>query len=137
MLVKWSIQKRIPGTPLTDSSSQCKQNINHDYLEPLEIRPSLSRRGTKLNVGNLLEPLASKTGDESGKRNLSREDTEDKASLLRDEKLIEAATPDKSGLVPSRPAIYHHDTQKLTVENVEKLEQEQVVNRKRDDTAPD
>lgn len=131
--MKWSIQKRVSAMPLMDSSSQCSQNINHDYVEPPE-KPSLSRRGTSFNLRTL---LASKIGDEGGKRSLSREDTEDKASLLRDEKLIEAATPDKSGLVPSRPETDHHDTQQLTIGNLGKLEQEQEVNRKRDDTTPD
>lgn len=135
MLVKWSIQKRVPNTPSADSSSRCDQNINHEYVEPPE-RPPLSRRATRPNFKNRAETHSSMTEVGGGSRNLSREDTEEKATLLRDEKLIDAATPEgKCGSVPPRPET--SQTQKLTIENVERMEKEQEQeDRNRDDAGP-
>ena len=139
MLVRWTVNRRVPPTRpggADDDGNECAQPEEHNCgtaavpmfgqgkpgapgKEPesaLELlRPTTSERQ---NSHRLTLP-----GTESeGERAEMREEAEEKATALRDEKLVGAAGVSGDGLIP------HSDTrdpgQKLTVENVGRLEKE-------------
>ena len=141
MLVRWAISRRIPRTPgeLEVDGSDCSEPGEHncgtaavpifgqgtnktvtenlaeaaaDNLQPL--RPTMSERQ---NSHHLTLPGTESEGD----RVERREEAEEKATALRDDKLVEAAGVHGERLVPHEE---RDPGQKLTVENVGKLERE-------------
>ncbi|KAN0093826.1 hypothetical protein V8E51_017010 [Hyaloscypha variabilis] len=141
MLVRWAISRRIPRTPGVGDSegSECSESEAHNcgsaampffgqgggksantpkVQTPPQVemsRPTLSERQ---NSHRLTLP-----GTESeGERAEWREEAEEKATALRDEKLVDAASTHGERLVP--PHGDERAGQQLTVENVGKLDWE-------------
>jgi len=141
MLVRWAISRRIPRTPGVGDSegSECSESEAHNcgsaampffgqgggksantpkVQTPPQVemsRPTLSERQ---NPHRLTLP-----GTESeGERAEWREEAEEKATALRDEKLVDAASTHGERLVP--PHGDERAGQRLTVENVGKLDRE-------------
>lgn len=112
MLVRWVTQKRMPMTPGTEGDSDCSEPGAHDYVER-QNRPLLQRQASH----HLTLPVAETEGERVVRRSLA----EEKATSLRDDKLIVAAGGSEEGLVPHAESTPGH---KLTVENVGRLEQE-------------
>lgn len=151
MLVRWAIRSRVPRIPSVGDSegSECSESeahncgsaamsifgqdggstssktIKHDkgVQEPLKIQTSRPTMSERQNSNSLTLPGTESEGDRAERR----EEAEEKATALRDEKLVEAATTGSHGesmrLVPSKDG-EREKGQKLTVENVGKLERE-------------
>lgn len=139
MLVRWAISRRLPRTPgAADSEgSECSEPGEHNcgsaavpifgqgkatslkVQEPPKIQTSRPTMSERQNSHRLTLPGMESEGD----RAEMREEAEEKATALRDEKLVEAASAHGERLVPP-----HGDDrvsrQKLTVENMGKLERE-------------
>ena len=147
MLVRWAIHRRTPRTPSDGDydGSECDERVEHNcgmghilmYGEEVEaptlktpdpttaktpnprlqpLRPSLSERQ---NSQRLTLPGTETEGDRAERR----KEAEEKAIALRDDKLVEASGVPGEGLVPHGENI-RTPGQKLTVENMGKLEQE-------------
>ncbi|KAG4443611.1 hypothetical protein IFR05_000888 [Cadophora sp. M221] len=148
MLVRWAISRRVPNTPTSseDTESHCLESEEHncgtaaipmfgrakknppsspaivqsksDTLNP--ERPSMSERQ---NSQQLTLPGPESEGERAGKR----EEAEEKATALRDEKLVIAATGPGEivNLAPSSMGGAEDESfQALTEENVGRLERE-------------
>jgi hypothetical protein len=142
MLVRWAIHRRTPRTPSGEEydGSECSENAEHTcgvahipmfgqepetpILRPPQPapmpaqsqRPSMSERQ---NSQRLVLPGTESEGD----RAEARKEAEEKATALRDDKLVEASGIPGEGLVPHNENI-REPGQKLTVENVGRLEME-------------
>ncbi|OWP04389.1 hypothetical protein B2J93_7932 [Marssonina coronariae] len=154
MLVRWAVSRRVPRTPRSSSSdtevSDCAESEEHNCgtaAVPIfgqgksrsNAPSNTSRSGTSLrterptvserqNSRQLTLPGTESEGDRAGKR----EEAEEKATALRDEKLaIAAAGPGELPILS--PALESRQGQELTVENVGKLEQEVCGGGKRTD----
>lgn len=141
MLVRWAISRRVPHTPGEHEFDEydCSESDEHNCgtaaipmmgqgkkspstlsvpdEEPVvqNSRPSMNERQ---NSHRLTLPGTESEGD----RAEQREDAEEKATALRDDKLIEAAGISGDRLVPHVEE--RTSAQKLTVENVGRLERE-------------
>jgi CheY-like chemotaxis protein len=139
MLVRWAISRRMPRTPgAADSEgSECSESEIHNcgsaavpifgqgksktpaIQEPATVKESRPSMSERQNSHRLTLPGTESEGDRAG----MREEAEEKATALRDEKLVEAANTYGERLAP-----LHGDNrlsgQKLTVENVGRLERE-------------
>jgi CheY-like chemotaxis protein len=138
MLVRWAISRRVPRTPgeRYSDESDCGAPGEHNcgtaavpmfghgkpmapvVQEPPVLENSRPTMSERQNSHRLTLPGMESEGDRAERR----EEEEEKATALRDEKLVEAASTHGERLAPSgegRPA-----GQKLTVENVGKLERE-------------
>lgn len=114
MLIRWVTQKRTPTTPGTEDESNCSEPGAHDYVEK-QNRPLLKRQSSH----HMPLPIAENEGDRVVRRSLA----EEKATSLRNDKLIDAAGGKDEGLVPHVQE-KEEPGQQLTVENVGKLERE-------------
>lgn len=141
MLVRWAITRRVPRTPgaMDSEGSECSESEAHNcgtaaipifgqgnakakalvVQEPPTIKTSRPTMSERQNSHSLTLPGTESEGDRAERR----EEAEEKATALRDEKLVEAASFHGERLMPP-----HGDGrlsgQKLTVENVGKLERE-------------
>lgn len=146
MLVRWAISKRIPETPGGSEydSSDCPESEEHNCgtaaipmfgrakrsppssataePQPPALQPERPTMSERQNSHQLTLPGPESEGDRAGKR----EKAEEKATALRDEKLvIAAAGPGEIvNLAPSSLGSDDGSFQALTEENVGKLEQE-------------
>lgn len=146
MLVRWAISKRIPETPGGSEydSSDCPESEEHNCgtaaipmfgrakrsppssataePQPPALQPERPTMSERQNSHQLTLPGPESEGDRAGKR----EKAEEKATALRDEKLvIAAAGPGEIvNLAPSSLGSDDGSYQALTEENVGKLEQE-------------
>ncbi len=139
MLVRWAISRRTlrsPGAAYSEGS-ECSEPGEHScgsaavlifgqerpgkmpaVREPREVetdRPSMSERQ---NSQRLTLPGTENEGDRAGRR----EEAEEKATALRDEKMVDAASHHGERLLP--PMGEKVPRQMLTVENMGKLERE-------------
>jgi CheY-like chemotaxis protein len=147
MLVRWAISRRMPRTPATDSEeSECSESEAHDcgpaalplfgqrnpggvgssksskssqMQDPPRIQTSRPTMKERQNSHSLTLPGTESEGDRAERR----EEAEEKATSLRDEKLVEAASSHGERLVPPHGEV-REQRQKLTMENVGKLERE-------------
>ena len=140
MLVRWAISRRVPRTPGVGDSegSDCSESEAHDCgsaimpifgpggsksvsvpsIQEAQIQTSRPTMSERQNSHRLTLP-----GTESeGERAERREEAEEKATALRDEKLVEAASTHGERLLP--PHGDERRGQKLTIENVGKLDRE-------------
>jgi hypothetical protein len=141
MLVRWAISRRIPRTPgeMEFDGSECSEPGEHNCGT---AAVPMFRQGTsKSSTENLAEaemdklqpprPTMSERQDShhltlpgmesESDRAERREEAEEKATALRDDKLVEAAGVPSERLVPYEE---RNPGQKLTVENVGRLERE-------------
>lgn len=146
MIVKWALSRRDPRTPDDQSSSsECSEHQEHNCgtneypifgqgtspvppPQPKAQRPTLSEHQQKedqqkappraVNSGPVGETEAERAG--------RRERQEEQAMALRNDKLVEAAGGAGDGLMPHavRGPVRSHG-QKLTVENIGRLEQQE------------
>lgn len=150
MLVRWAIHKRAPRSPSDGEygGSECSNSAEHTcrvaripmFGQEVEVdapeltsprttatptpassslplpRPSLTERQ---NSQRLTLPGSESEGD----RTERRKEAEEKAISLRDNKLVEAAGMSGEGLVPHAKSV-RSAGQKLTVENIGRLEME-------------
>jgi CheY-like chemotaxis protein len=140
MLVRWAISKRMPRTPgAADSEgSECSEpgepNCGSPAMpifgqgkdvktpvvrKPPKIHTSRPTMSERQNSHRLTLPGMESEGDRAERR----EEAEEKATALRDEKLVEAASVHGERLVPPHGEERVQE-QKLTVENVGRLERE-------------
>ncbi|TVY81195.1 Two-component system protein A [Lachnellula suecica] len=131
MLVRWAISRRSPQTPGEHEfdESDCSEPGEHNCGTP--AIPMFGQGKSNQNLNPLQEPRPSMTerqnshrltlpGTETeGDRAEQRSEAEEKATSLRDDKLVEAAGVSGERLVPH---LERTDAQKLTVENVGKLD---------------
>jgi CheY-like chemotaxis protein len=138
MLVRWAISGRVPRTPVEGEydGSHCsepgEQNCSTAAIPIIgQGKPSAPSEASQQSL-QTLRPAMSKRqnshhlslpGTESeGERAERREEAEEKATALRDEKLVGAAGTSRGARIP------HGEKQapgeKLTVENIGKLESE-------------
>jgi DNA-binding response OmpR family regulator len=155
MLVRWAIHRRTPRTPSDGDydGSECSESAEHacgfvriplfgQEMETTVLSPpqststaSTTKKSQTLPRPSLVERQNSQRltlpGTETeGDRTERRKEAEEKAIALRDDKLVEAAEVPGEGLVPH--AISARDPgQRLTVENVEKLDREAGASRLR------
>ena len=138
MLIRWAINRRVPSTPPEGrhDGSECsepEENNCGTAAIPMfgQGKPSAPRDASQSNLQPLRPTLSERQnshrltlpGTESeGDRAERREEAEAKATALRDEKLVEAAGISGDGLI--RHGEKMAPGQKLTVENVGKLERE-------------
>jgi CheY-like chemotaxis protein len=138
MLVRWAISRRVPRTlgERDPEESDCGKPGEHNcgtaavpmfgqgkYSNPVmqepqalkNSRPTISERQ---NSHRLALPGTESEGDRAERR----KEAEEKATALRDEKLVEAASAPGERLAP--PGEERPPGQELTVENVGKLERE-------------
>lgn len=136
MIVKWAINRRLPRSPGSNSvydDSECSEPGDHNCQrgqpqkhtqknqwenQTMELeapRPTMSERQ---NSHRLTLPGAESEGDRAERR----DKLEEKALELRDEKLVEAAGPGDRSM--TKGGDWPEPRQKLTVENVGKLERE-------------
>jgi len=133
MIIKWAVSRRVPRTPEESpyTSSECSEPGEHncqkgedraqwlgrDIESELSApRPTMSDRQ---NSHHLTLPGTESEGDRAERREVA----EEKALALRDEKLVEAAGGAGEGLSPLSDD-RRNSGQRLTVENVGKLERE-------------
>ena len=145
MLVRWAIHKRMPRTPSDGDydGSECSETAEHScgvshmpmFGQEVEDPPSTAHTPAVTPASNLQPPRPSTVerqnshrltlpGPESeGERAERRNEAEEKATALRNDKLVEAA-----GICGERLIPHGENTrapgQKLTIENVERLEEE-------------
>ncbi|PVH76405.1 putative Two-component system protein A [Cadophora sp. DSE1049] len=121
MLVRWAISRRVPNTPGGSEydSSDCPESEEHNCGTAAIPLPSMSERQSS---HQLTLPGPESEGDRAGKR----EEAEEKATALRDEKLVIAAVGPGEivNLTPSSLGSDDGSFQALTEENVGKLERE-------------
>jgi len=142
MIVKWVVNKRIPLTPGSsehggsecsepgDNNCHARSPVKHTQNNEFPVkkregggtdtentRPTMSDRQTS---HRLTLPDTETEGDRAERRNIF----EEKARKLRDEKLVDAAGPGKGRGLVSNDGERQDQGQKLTVENVGKLERE-------------
>ncbi|KAG9232421.1 hypothetical protein BJ875DRAFT_79625 [Amylocarpus encephaloides] len=133
MLVRWAIRKRQPNPPGDDElgGSECSEPEEHNCgtaAIPIYGQGKPASKGSSLTAQDsqsdrqkshqLALPVAETEGDRAERR----EEAEEKALSLRDEKLVQAA-----GLLGERvhqPVGELAPAQKLTVENIGRLESE-------------
>lgn len=133
MIVKWAISRRIPSTPGSSEhdSSECGGSGDSNCQMAMTTRWDAKLTGiTKLNPTH--RPTMSERqnshqltlpGTESeGDRVQRRTEAEEKAVALRDEKMVEAAGPSHGTTAQEGQTLA--TGQKLTVENVGRLERE-------------
>jgi CheY-like chemotaxis protein len=139
MLVRWAISRRTPRSPgaAYSEGSECSEPGEHScgstavpmfgperagkmpgVREPPQVetdrpRPTMSERQ---NSQRLTLPGTENEGDRAGRR----EEAEEKATALRDEKMVDAASHHGERLLPPEKV----PGQMLTVENMGKLERE-------------
>lgn len=139
MLVRWAISRRTPRSPgaAYSEGSECSEPGEHScgsaavpifgperpgkipgVREPPEmetdrLRPTMSE---KQNSQRLTLPGTESEGDRAGRR----EEAEEKATALRDEKMVDAASYHGERLLPPEKV----PGQMLTVENMGRLERE-------------
>jgi len=136
MLVRWALSRRVPLTPGDHDSSDCSETGEHSCDVP-EIpifgnekssskeEADLPQKSTNTilaehqNSRHMTLPSPESEADRAERR----ETFEEKATALRDDKLVEAAGGLGAGLVPHEARSEGH---KLTIENVGKLERESV-----------
>lgn len=144
MLVRWVIQKRLPRTPgesvssSDEHGSDCEEAANFTFVDPKSTEALIDKglgvpdatRSTPAPEGSSLArpPLSARTnshhltlpGTESeGDRVARRNAAEEKATSLRDDKLIVAAGGSDEGAIPQ---IRGSGGQQLTEANVSRLE---------------
>jgi CheY-like chemotaxis protein len=146
MLVRWAISRRVPRIPAADpEGSAClesdgdncgsaavpifgqvqiggkssRNNKSPLVKEPPQIQTSRPTTKERQNSHRLNLPGTECEGDRAGRR----EEAEEKATALRDEKLVKAASNHGERLIPPHGG-GREQGQKLTVENVGKLERE-------------
>lgn len=125
MLVRWVTRKRSFGVVAQShsSGSGCGEEGVHEYgssggqLIDEDIQPKKDLGEVTKDTRHMVLPTAENEGD----RAMRREQAENKAVSLRDDKLIVAAGGAADGLVPH---IAEGAGQALTVENVGRLERE-------------
>lgn len=129
MLVRWATQKRSAGVVAQShsSGSECVEGSPHEYELSTDhfvddgASPKVAE--SKKDIRHMILP----TAENEGERAMRREEAEDKAVSLRDDKLIVAAGGVRDGFVPQ---ITERTGQALTVENIGKLEREDRSGRK-------
>lgn len=145
MLIQWAINRRIPSTPLEGSiDSECSESEKHNcgsVAFPIFGQGGGSKRPSSGSEGKsspstlpLSRPTMSERreshrltlpGVESeGDRAERREAADEKATSLRDDKLISVSGVSGDGLVPQNNKDGNAGGQRLTVENVEQLERD-------------
>lgn len=138
MIVKWALSRRIPHTPggSDHSGSVCSEQGddncqlgNAPRRDPGKERPGpssntqLQAPRPTLSERNNSHHLTLPGTESEGDREHRREVAEEKAVALRDEKLVKAAGPGDGHHSKSDDS--HPDpSQKLTIENIGKLERE-------------
>jgi hypothetical protein len=138
MLVRWALTRRVPRTldGKDSDGSECSESGEHNCgtaaipvfglsksstpvsQDPPAIKTSRPSMSERQNSHRLTLPGTESEGD----RVERREEAEEKATALRDEKLVKAASTHGERLVP--PGEGRPPGQKLTVENVGRLERE-------------
>ena len=133
MLIRWAIHRRTPRTPSDGDydGSECSESAKHCGVgnipmfgpattpAPPSLRPPRPSIAERQNSQRLTLPGTENEGDRAERR----KEAEEKAISLRDDKLVEAAGIRGEGLVPHDENI-RAPGQKLTVENMGKLEEE-------------
>jgi len=137
MLVRWAINRRVEGAGSEDSheGSECSEpGVSNCRTKPIlipgqkvvDVPTPFEKQGLATPRPTMSECQDSHRlvlpGTESeADRVERREEAEEKATALRDDKLVEAA-----GVMGERPNIQEHGSasQKLTEENVGKLDRE-------------
>lgn len=138
----------------TDESIECDQPIEHEYVgchETQKERPSMTRQQSRFGAATQKSEMGGRLTsliENEGERAVRRSKAEDQAATLRNEKLIDAANDNKcnnnsnsnsnsnnkGGSIPhsnmnmhmldSGNEDGHGERQKLTIENVERLDKE-------------
>lgn len=137
MLVRWAINRRVDGANGEDSheGSECSEpGDSNCRTKPIPIpgqrvldipalpeKSSLATPRPTMNEPQDSHPLILPGTESEADRVESREEAEEKATALRDDKLVEAA-----GANGERPTLeeFGSPSQKLTEENVGKLDRE-------------
>jgi len=141
MLVRWAISRRVPCTPGVGDSegSECSESDAHNCdsavmpvfgqgaskpvtTPNVQVTPQIETSRPTMSERQNSHRLNLPGTESEGERAERREEAEEKATALRDEKLVEAASTHGERLVPP-----HGDERvghKLTIENVGKLERE-------------
>jgi CheY-like chemotaxis protein len=139
MLVRWALSRRVPRTAdgRDSEGSECSEPGEHNCgtaaipvfglgkfstSAVIQDSPSIKTSRLSMNERQNSHHLTLPGPESEGDRVERREEAEEKATMLRDEKLVEAASAHGERLVP--PGEGRPPGQKLTVENVGKLERE-------------
>jgi len=134
MLVRWALSRRVPLTPDDHDSSDCSETGEHNCGAPEIPIFGNEKSSSKQEADLQLEPPNTILAEHRSSRHMTlpppeseadraerRETLEEKATALRDDKLVEAAGGLGAGLVPHEVRREGH---KLTIENVGKLERQ-------------